>query len=99
MKGPKSIFICTECEYKTTKWGELKLMAVKNDYRGRGVMFKIAEDLIKKAKELGFGGVCVSVHPSNLSCVRAFSKLGEVDFLAFDNKNLSHPYIVYGTKI
>ena len=20
MKGPKSIYICTECEYKTTKW-------------------------------------------------------------------------------
>ena len=86
-------------EYKAIKWGELMHMVVRSDYRGRGVISQLCIPLIEKAKELGYGGVCASMHPANLSCVRAFAKLGDVLFIAFDNKNLNHPYIVYGVKI
>ena len=86
-------------EHKSVKWGELMHMIVKNDYRGRSIAAEICVALIDKAKELGFGGVCASMHPANLSCIRAFSKLGDVNFIAFDNKNLNHPYVVYGVKI
>lgn len=84
---------------KSVMWGELMHMIVKNDYRGRGIMQSLCTSLIEKAKELGFGGVCASIHPANLSCIRAFAKLGDIKFLAFDNKNLKHPYVVYGVRI
>ena len=84
---------------KNVSWGELMHMIVKSDYRGRGIIQSLCVSLIEKAKDLGFNGVCASMHPANLSCIRAFAKLGDVKFLAFDNKNLNHPYIVYGVKI
>lgn len=86
-------------EYKNIKWGELMHMMVRSDCRGRGVAVNICIELISKAKELGFSGVCASIHPENMSCIRAFNKLGDIKFIAFDNKNLNHPNIVYGVKI
>lgn len=79
--------------------GEIMLMAVREQNRGRGVVSCINNELIKCAKSLGAKAVGISVHPENFAAIKSFLGLGKVQFLGFESKSLNEQNIIYGVKI
>ena len=82
-----------------TMIGEIMCMAVREEYRGKGVANKINNCLIKNAKNLGAKAVGVSVHPENFAAIQSLKALGSLEFIGFDNRSYNEPNIVYAFKI
>lgn len=91
--------ISEEFAHRSIKVGELMCFIVHSKFRGQGIINKINLKLIETAKSLGYEAVCAAIHPANMSCIKAFAKLGKPEFIAFDLKRPKYPYVVYGVKI
>lgn len=79
--------------------GEIMFMAVRQDNRGKGIITKINNELIKKAKALGAKAVGISVHPDNMPAIKAFCRLGKIEFVGFNDHSYDEPNVVYCVKI
>lgn len=88
-----------EVNLTDVKMGELGLALVDEDYRGRGIIGLLSRHLIDIAKSLGYNMVCATIHPTNMPSVRAFAKLGKVEFLSFYNLKRQYPRVVYAVRI
>lgn len=81
------------------KLGEVGYFIVDEKYRGQGIINKINLELLKIAKSVGFNALCAGIHPSNISAIKAFSKLGKLEYVGSDRMDRSYPSVVLGVRI
>ena len=79
--------------------GELGFFMVNDKYRGKGVLNEINMHLMKIAKEFGVNALCARIHPTNFPCIKAFGKLGKLEFVSFYQAKKNYPRVVYGIRI
>lgn len=81
------------------KLGELGFFMVRDDCRGMGVLNQINMQLMEIAKEFGVNALCSRIHPTNFAAIRAFNKLGKLEFVSFYRAKKDYPRVVYGVRI
>ena len=81
------------------KLGEIGYFIVDEKFRGQGIINKINLELLKIAKSVGFNALCAGIHPSNISAIKAFSKLGKLEYVGSDRMDRSYPAVVLGVRI
>lgn len=79
--------------------GEIGYFMVDEKFRGQGVLNQINIELSKIAKSFGFNALCASIHPSNLSAIKGFSKLGKLEYAGNFRIDRDYPCVVYGIRI
>lgn len=79
--------------------GEIGYFIVDEKYRGQGILNQINLHLVEIAKSVGFNALCASIHPSNFSAIRGFSKLGKLEYAGNFRIDREYPAVVYGVKV